>query len=42
MFLGVLVGLIILVILIVFHELGHAIAARRAGVVVEEFGVGLS
>ena len=37
---GILVGLIILVILVVVHELGHAIVARRNGVVVEEFGVG--
>lgn len=37
---GVAVGLIILVILVVVHELGHAIAARRNGVVVEEFGIG--
>lgn len=33
-------GLLILVFLVVVHELGHAIAARRNGVVVEEFGVG--
>lgn len=38
--LGVLLGIFILVILVVLHELGHAIAARRNGVVVEEFGVG--
>lgn len=37
---GILIGLIILVILVVVHELGHAIAARRNGVVVEEFGIG--
>lgn len=37
---GVLTGLILLVALVVLHELGHAIAARRSGVVVEEFGVG--
>ncbi len=37
---GVAVGLIILVFLVVVHELGHAIAARRNGVVVEEFGIG--
>lgn len=37
---GVALGLIILVFLIVVHELGHAIVARRNGVVVEEFGVG--
>jgi regulator of sigma E protease len=37
---GVALGLIILVFLIVVNELGHAIAARRNGVVVEEFGIG--
>lgn len=38
--LSVIIGLLILVLLIVVHELGHAIAARRNGVVVEEFGIG--
>lgn len=37
---GILVGVAIVVILVVLHELGHAIAARRNGVVVEEFGIG--
>src|SRR5688572_25983846 len=37
---GILTGLIILVLLVVVHELGHAIAARKNGVVVEEFGIG--
>jgi regulator of sigma E protease len=37
----IILGLIILVILVVVHELGHAFQARRSGVVVEEFGVGL-
>ena len=37
---SVLVGLFLLVLLVVLHELGHAIAARRNGVVVEEFGNG--
>ena len=40
MLLGIIVGLIVLVLLVVVHELGHAIAARRNGVVVEEFGIG--
>lgn len=39
-FWGVVLGLFILVMLVVLHELGHAIAARRNGVVVEEFGIG--
>lgn len=37
---GVFVGLLVLVLLVVLHELGHAIVARRNGVVVEEFGIG--
>ncbi len=37
---GILTGLVILVLLVVVHELGHAVAARRNGVVVEEFGIG--
>lgn len=40
LFLGILLGLFVLVILVVLHELGHAIVARRNGVVVEEFGIG--
>lgn len=40
LFFGIIVGLIILVILVVLHELGHAIVAYRNGVVVEEFGIG--
>lgn len=37
---GIILGLLILVLLVVVHELGHAIAAKRNGVQVEEFGVG--
>lgn len=37
---GIISGLLILVFLVVVHELGHAIVARRNGVVVEEFGIG--
>ena len=37
---GIIVGLLALTFLIVLHELGHAIMARRNGVVVEEFGIG--
>ena len=33
-------GLLILVFLVAIHELGHAIVAKRNGVVVEEFGIG--
>lgn len=38
--LGIIIGLVVLVVLVAAHELGHAIAARRNGVVVEEFGIG--
>ncbi len=38
--LGIIIGLIVLVILVSLHELGHAVVARRNGVVVEEFGIG--
>jgi len=38
--LGIVVGLVSLIFLVVIHELGHAIVARRNGVVVEEFGIG--
>jgi len=37
---GIILGLVILVALVVLHELGHAIVAKRNGVVVEEFGIG--
>lgn len=37
---GIIVGVVILVLLVTVHELGHAIFARRNGVVVEEFGIG--
>ena len=35
-----IIGIIMFVLLVVVHELGHAIIARRNGVVVEEFGIG--
>lgn len=37
---GIIVGVIALTFLVVVHELGHAIAAKRNGVIVEEFGIG--
>lgn len=37
---GIIVGLLALTFLVVVHELGHAIVARRNGVIVEEFGIG--
>lgn len=38
--LGVLVGIFVLTFVVVLHELGHAVASRRSGVVVKEFGIG--
>ncbi|MDO4902384.1 MAG: M50 family metallopeptidase [bacterium] len=38
--LGILVGLLVLTILVALHELGHAYAAIKNGVVVEEYGIG--
>lgn len=35
-----IIGIILFVSLVVVHELGHAIVARRNGVEVEEFGIG--
>lgn len=40
MIFGIIVGLIVLMVLVALHELGHAIVARRNGVVVEEFAIG--
>ena len=40
LFLGILLGIFVLGLLVVAHELGHAIVARRNGVIVEEFGIG--
>lgn len=39
-FVGIVVGLIILMFLVVAHEFGHFLASRRNGVRVLEFGIG--
>ena len=39
-FLGIIIGLLVLTVLITAHEFGHFIAARRSGVRVKEFGIG--
>jgi regulator of sigma E protease len=39
-FVGVIVGLVVLMFLVTAHEFGHFIAARRNGVNVLEFGIG--
>lgn len=36
----ILVFFIVLVILVLVHELGHFIAAKKSGILVEEFGIG--
>ncbi len=40
LFFGIIIGILALTFLVVVHELGHGIVARRNGVNVEEFGVG--
>lgn len=37
---GVIIGLVVLMALVVAHEFGHFIMARRNGVTVKEFGIG--
>lgn len=37
---GIIIGLIILMLLVVAHEFGHFIMARKNGVTVKEFGIG--
>lgn len=37
---GVIIGLLILMLLVIAHEFGHFIMARRSGVKVNEFGIG--
>lgn len=37
---GVVIGILILMLLVVAHEFGHFIMARRNGVTVKEFGIG--
>ena len=36
----IFLGIILFVLLVVVHEFGHFIAARKNGVEVEEFGIG--
>ena len=40
LFLGIILGVIVLTVLVAMHELGHGIVARRNKVKVEEFGIG--
>ncbi|MBR3122392.1 site-2 protease family protein [Candidatus Saccharibacteria bacterium] len=39
-FLGVVIGLLVLMVLVTIHEFGHFLAARKNGVNVLEFGIG--
>lgn len=38
---GIIIGVLALAVLVVLHELGHAVTARRNGVKVDEFGIGM-
>jgi len=40
-FFGILLAIFVFSVIVFFHELGHFMAARRAGVKVEEFGIGI-
>lgn len=40
MLIGIIIGLVVLIFLVVIHELGHAVVAKRNGVDVKEFAVG--
>ncbi len=40
-FIGILTALIVFSVIVFFHELGHFMMARRAGVRVDEFGLGI-
>ena len=40
-FLGIILALIIFSVIVFFHELGHFTMAKRFGVKVDEFGIGI-
>ncbi len=40
-FLGILLTLVVLLIVVMIHELGHFVTARLTGMRVEEFGIGI-
>ncbi len=40
-FIGICLTLLVFSVIVFFHELGHFLAARRAGIRVEEFGLGI-
>lgn len=41
MLISILVFLIVLSVLVLIHELGHFLAAKKVGIWVEDFGLGL-
>jgi len=41
MFWGILIGILLFMFLVFIHELGHFLAAKKAGVKVLEFGLGI-
>ena len=40
-FIGIIIGFLVLMFLVIIHEFGHFIAARKNGITVTEFGIGL-
>lgn len=40
-FLGIILALVIFSVIVFFHELGHFSMAKRFGVKVDEFGIGI-
>jgi regulator of sigma E protease len=40
-FLGILLTLVVLLIVVMIHEIGHFVTARLTGMRVEEFGIGI-
>jgi regulator of sigma E protease len=38
---SIVIGILLFMILVIIHELGHFLAARKSGVHVYEFGIGI-
>lgn len=38
---AIVLGIIMFMVLVIFHELGHFITAKKSGVKVLEFGIGM-
>jgi regulator of sigma E protease len=41
LFLGILLTLVVLLLVVMIHEIGHFVTARLTGMRVEEFGIGI-